>query len=145
MSTRDRLDTVFVVTAFLFQIVLIVHFAVRKWNFGITQRYRWIVYALSIPAAVVSLVLLLRGKVGWLWAGGFVYVLWAAFGFVVEYVKRVKWRNPPHWPTLGPYLFLYLATNMLYWWPVGLVSRPLWTVYAMLFIVSTVLNFSSHR
>jgi hypothetical protein len=62
MSALDDLDTLFVVTAFLFQIILIVHFALRKGRFGLAMRYGPIVYALGIPAAVVSVLLLLGGK-----------------------------------------------------------------------------------
>ena len=42
------------------------------------------------------------------------------------------------------YVLLYLATIMFYWWPVGMLSRPLWYVYAGLFTLSTWLNISSH-
>ncbi len=45
----------------------------------------------------------------------------------------------------GPYVFLYLATVMFYWWPLALVSKPLWYVYAFLFMISTILNVTSHR
>jgi hypothetical protein len=85
------------------------------------------------------------GKVWWFWLGGFVYLVWAGFGFTVEYVRRIEWRDPIRWPIFGPYLTLYLATIMLYWWPLARISRPLWIVYAGLFIVSTVLNVTSHQ
>ena len=52
------LEILFVVTAFLFQIILITHFALRKWRFEMAIRYGWVVYLLSIPAATVSIVLL---------------------------------------------------------------------------------------
>jgi hypothetical protein len=71
--------------------------------------------------------------------------VWAAFGFWIEYVQKIKWRNPPRWPVLGPYVLLYLATNMFYWWPMGLISRPLWYAYAVLFAISTALNLLSHK
>ena len=45
----------------------------------------------------------------------------------------------------GPHVLLYLATAMFYWWPLALVSRPLWYVQAFLFGVSTMLNITSHR
>jgi hypothetical protein len=67
------------------------------------------------------------------------------FGFWIEYVQRIKWRNPPRWPILGPYVTLYLVTNMFYWWPLGTFSRPLWYACAVLFAVSTALNVLSHR
>ena len=47
----DNLDKLFVVWAFLLQIALIVHFAVRKHLFeSYTVKFGWIVYALSTPA-----------------------------------------------------------------------------------------------
>ena len=51
MPDLDSLDSLFVVTAFLFQILLIVHFSLRKWRFETALRYGPLVYALSIPAA----------------------------------------------------------------------------------------------
>jgi hypothetical protein len=64
---------------------------------------------------------------------------------MVEYVGEIEWRNPIRWPVFGPYVFLYLATVMFYWWPLALVSKPLWYVYAVLFSASTILNVTSHR
>ena len=146
VNRLNSLETLFVVWAFAFQIVLIAHFALRKWAFeSYTFRFGWIVYALSVPAAIISLLLLIQGQPWALVPGGFIYLVWAAFGFWVEYVQKIKWRNPPRWPILGPYVLLYLATNMFYWWPVGLISRPLWYAYAVLFAVSTALNILSHK
>lgn len=49
------------------------------------------------------------------------------------------------WPIFGPYVLLYLASVMFYWWPLALVSRPLWYVGAATFLVSTSLNVTSHK
>jgi len=122
-----------------------IHFGLRKWRFDLAMRYGWIVYALSIPAAAVSVLLLLGGMAWSLWLGGFLYLIWATYGYSAEYVKRIEWRNPIRWPIFGPYVFLYLATVMFYWFPLALVSRPLWYAYAVLFIVSTILNVMSHK
>ncbi len=85
----------FVVAAFLFQIILIGQFALRKWFFTTAMRYGRIVYALSIPAAIFSLYLCPQGKPWYLWAGGFIYLTWAIFGYVIEYRRKFQWRNPP--------------------------------------------------
>jgi hypothetical protein len=145
MSDSDRLETLFVVWAFLFQTVLIVHFALRKWRFDVVVRYGWIVYALGIPAGVVSVLLLRGGKPWSLWLGGFIHLVWSIYGYTVEFVKGIRWRYPIRWPVAGPYLFLYLATLMFYWWPLWHIGRPLWYVYAVLYVVSTVLNVTSHK
>lgn len=145
MFGLDNLETLFMVSAFLFQIVLTIHFALRKWRFDLAMRYGPIVYTLSVPAVAVSILLLLGGETWSLWLSGFIYLVWAIYGYTVEYVKKIEWRNPICWPIFGPYVFLYLATVMFYWWPLGLVSKPLWYVYAVLFIVSTTLNVTSHK
>jgi len=145
MFSLDNLETLFVATAFLFQLVLIVHFALRKWRFATAIRYGPIVYTLSLAAFAVSLRLLLSGKPWSLWLGGFLYLVWAVFGYIVEYVKKIEWRTPIRWPIFGPYVFMYLATVMFYWFPLALVYKPLWYVYAALFVVSTFLNMTSHH
>ncbi len=135
----------FVFTAFLFQMVLIVHFALRKWRFETAIRYGPIVYALSVPAALVSVALLLGKQPWWMIVGGFLYLTWAVFGYVVEYRKHMEWRDPIRWPIFGPYIFLYLATVMLYWWPLARIWKPLWVAYTGLFVISTLLNATSHK
>ena len=146
MVGLDNLEVLFVVWAFLFQIILIIHFSLRKWSFHVyTLKYGWIVYTLSVPAIAISTLLLLGGKTWSLWLGGFIFLIWATYGYTVEYTKGIQWRNPIRWPIFGPYVFLYLATIMFYWWPLGLISRPLWYVYTVLFIVSTALNVTSHQ
>jgi hypothetical protein len=145
MFGLNNLQTLFVVSALLFQIVLIIHFVLRKWLFDKAMHYGWIVYALSVPAAVVSLTILLGGLAWSLWLGGFLYLIWAIYGFTVEYVKKIEWRNSLRWSILGPYVFLYLAAVMFYWFPLALLYKPLWYVYAVLFIISTILNVTSHN
>jgi hypothetical protein len=141
----DQLDRLFVIWAFLFQIILIAHFAVRKSFYeSYTVKFGWVVYALCIPAAVISLVLLRAGKSWSFWLGGFLFVAFAAFGYWVDFVARIQFRNPLQLSVLIPYAFLYLATVMFYWWPIGQLSRPLWFVYTILFVIGTILNVTSH-
>ena len=141
----DRLDKLFVVWAFLLQIVLIVHFAIRKPLFdSYTVMYGWIVYAFCIPAVVIS-VILLRGGKGWsFYLGGFLFLFYAMFGFGVDYVAQIPFRNPLQLSIAIPYVFLYLATVMFYWWPLWRLSRLLWILYAILYIIATILNITSH-
>ena len=145
MSILDNLDKLFIVWAFFFQVVLIVHFALRKHFFeSYTIKYGWIVYALCIPAVVISIILLLGGKSWSFWLGGFLYLVYAAFGYWVDYLMKIQWRNPLRLSIMFPYVFLYLSTVMFYWWPLGQLSRPLWFAYAILFVLATILNITSH-
>ena len=146
MTPLDLLDKVYIVWAFTFQILLIIHFALRKWNFEkYTFKYGWIIYALGLFAAALSVVQLLNNKAWYFWLAGLLYLVWAVFGIMVEYVKKIRWRNPIRPRILAPYVTLYLGTIMFYWWPLGLLSRPAWYVYAVLFVLITVLNLISHH
>lgn len=145
MTGNGSLETLYVVTAFLFQLILIIHFALRKWRFDVALRSGWIVYLLSVPAALVSVILLLGGMTWSFWLGGFLYFAWAAYGYSVEYVKKIEWRSPVRWSVFGPYLVLYLATVMFYWWPLALIDKSWWYVYTLMFIISTFLNITSHK
>ena len=145
MMKLDNLDKLFIAWAFLLQIVFIVHFAIRKPFFeSYTAKYGWIVYALCIPAVAISIILLRGGKSWSFWLGGFLFLLFAAFGYWVDYVAQIQFRSPFRPSIAFPYVSLYLATIMFYWWPLGLLSRPLWFVYAVLFVSAAILNVTSH-
>ena len=141
----DSLDKLFVVWAFLLQITLIIHFAIRRpFLESYTEKFGWIVYALCIPAVIISIILM-RGVKSWsFWLGGFLFLIYAAFGFWVDYVAQIQFRNPLRISIVIPYVFLYLATVMFYWWPLGRLSRQYWFAYAILFVISTILNITSH-
>ena len=145
MFGLDNLDTLFVIWAFFFQIILIIHFALRKRFFeSYTMKVGWLVYAFSIPAAVISIILLLGGKSWSFWLGGFLFLVYAAYGYRIDYVRKIQWRKPLKWSIMFPYVFLYLATVMFYWWPLGILNRTLWFVFGGLFVIGTVLNITSH-
>ncbi len=145
MCDMDGLERLYAITALSFLTLLCVHFLVRGLRMDLVERYGWIVYALSVPAAAVSVTLLRGGKPWWLWLGGFLYLVWAAFGFAVEYVLRITdWRSSVRSPVFIPYVALYLATCMFYWWPFAQVCKPLWYVAAALFVLGTILNVRSH-
>jgi hypothetical protein len=145
MINTKTLEVLFISWSFLFQLILIIHFAMRKWRFELAIRYGWIVYALSVPAALISMILLLNNQSWYLWLGGFIYLIWAGYGYWVEYVRQIEWRSPIGWSIFGPYITLYLATVMFYWWPLARIYKSLWYIYAVLFVASTILNVTSHQ
>jgi len=145
MLPDDTLELSFVVWVFAFQLVLILHFALRKRYFDTyTMKSGWVVYALAIPAILVSLTLLLGNRSWAFWLGGFIHAIWAIYGYRIDYQKGIQWRKPINWSVFWPYVTLYLATMMFYWWPLGLISRELWFAFAALFLIGTVLNITSH-
>ena len=144
-ASLDKLDKLFVIWAFLFQILLIIHFSLRKPFFeSYTLKFGWIVYALCIPAVVISIILIRGGKSSSFWLAGFIFLLYAVFGYWVEYIQQIPWRDPFQASIAVPYIFLYLATVMFYWWPLWPLSRLLWGIYTILYIIATILNITSH-
>jgi hypothetical protein len=145
MKGLDKLDMLFVVWVFFYQTILIIHFAIRKRFFeSYTMRFGWVVYALGFPAALISAALLLGGKPWTLWLGGFLCLLYSAYGYYVDYVKQIAWRKPLVKRIVFPYVTLYLSTIMFYWWPLWPISQTLWIVFAGLYVISTILNIRSH-
>ena len=140
----DRYDKLFIFVAFFIQFILLIYFAIRKWDFDLAMQWGWLVYALALPAVIASLLLLFAGKTWYLWLAGFLYAIFAVFGYVVDIARPVAWRSPVYLPVLIPYVVLYLSSLMFYWWPLGAIRRPLWYIYAVLFIFSTIFNVTSH-
>ena len=144
MSTPDSSDRLFVFISFFIQIALIIFFAARKWQFDIAIQFGWIVYAFAVVTTAISLVLLFRGKSWYFWLPGFLYAAWAIFGYIVDIARPVEWRSPIYLPVFIPYLVLYFSSLMFYWWPLARIQRQYWFIYAVLYVISTVLNVSSH-
>jgi hypothetical protein len=145
MFGLDSFEVLFVTWAFFLQIVLIVHFSIRKPLYeSYTLKYGWLVYGLCIPALVISILLFIEGKGWYFWLGGILFVAFSGFGYWIDYIKGINWRNPLRKDVMFPYVTLYLATIMFYWWPLALLHRPLWFVFGGLFIIGTVLNITSH-
>lgn len=145
MFGLDSYDTLFIIWAFFLELILIIHFAIRKPFFETyTVKYGWLVYALCVPGLVISLILLLVGKSWSFWLGGFLFLLFAAYGYWIDYIKAISWRKPLRKDIMFPYITLYLGFIMFYWWPLAALYRPLWYVFGALFVISTVLNITSH-
>jgi hypothetical protein len=146
MSSLSPVLIVYVTNAFIFQILLCAHFAIRKRRQSFAIRWGWVVYALGIPAALMSVAILVAGYPWYYWLAGFLYLAWGAYGYSLEYLwGNQSWRSPFQWKVGGPYLSLYLAAVMLYWWPLSLIYKPFWYIYLSLFLLGTLLNVTSHN
>ena len=145
MSTKVELTTLFAISAFTVQGVLVGYFALRTWRFSTALRYGWIVTALGIPTMVVSGIFLTGGLPPSFWLGGFLYILCAFFGWWVEYVQCINWRQPMCLPICVGYLAFYLAMLIFYWFPLALDWMPLGYIFGVIFVASTWLNATSRQ
>lgn len=141
----DNVSILFVCSAFFFHIILIVHFSLRKWRFKTAIRFGFVIYLLGILFALSSLLILLGGKEWYFWLAGFLYLIWAIFGYIVEYHLKIEWRNPILWKIFIPYILLYLATTMFYWFPLAQINKIYWYIAGIMFVINTYLNTTSHH
>lgn len=74
----------------------------------------------------------------------FIYTVFAIFGYIVDLARLIPWRSPIYLPVFIPYVLLFMGSQMFYWFPLALIQRPLWFVYAVLFSASSVLNITPH-
>lgn len=135
----------FVIWAFTLQLLLVLHFAVRKPFYdSYTLKFGWLVYALALPGFVISIILYRKGMSWSFWLGGLLYLIFSLYGFWVDYLVKIPFRSPFQ-PGVGvPFVILYLGSMMFYWWPVGFISRSLWFIYGLFFVIGTILNITSH-
>lgn len=143
-ATARRGDGLFVATAFGLEAVLTVFFAIRLVALDTALQLGWLVYAMAIPAVIVAAVLALWDRPWWFWAGGPLFAAWGLYGYWVDIARPTAWRSPVDPSILVPYVALFLATQMFYWWPLGRIRRSLWFAFAALFVVSSALNLASH-
>jgi hypothetical protein len=136
--------TIFATFALASQAILLAFFASRRWFPAVAGRFGLVAYAFGILGVVAGAWLVKSGAPWQVYAGPFIYAVWAAFGAWADLFRRVEWRRPIRWSVFGPYLTLYLAAQMFLWWPLWTYWRPGWFVYLVLFIANTGLNLQGH-
>lgn len=141
----ERNEKLFIFIAFTVQIVMVIYFGLRKWDYDLASEWGWVVYLLAFPTFLFSMEFVRCGESWTYWTGGILYGFWGVLGYSVDIVGGVEWRFPIYWPVFVPYLILYLAAIIFYWWPMENINRRLWYVYGCLILVSTYLNLTSQR
>ena len=97
-------------------------------SMAINHLLGYVMIALAVPATV-ALVAFLRARAGWRqWAGPAVYLAFVVLMVVVEYVRPVEFRSPPHYGILVPYLLLFFGAILLMGLPMFRMDRRLWLV-----------------
>ena len=133
MPVCDRWERRFIAASLGQQVVLVIYFALTKWHVAGATPVGWLVYGMGIPAVALSVMLLKARKPWYLWTAGFLFAVWAAFGVVVDIIHPVAWRSPMLPSIFMPYVLLYFASQMFYWWPLLKVDRVSWCIFAALY------------
>lgn len=145
VMTNSTLRAVFVVSAFLVQVLLVLNFAARNWRPALERKYGWVIYALGIVAVLLAIVFALGHQPAYAIVAWLLYAVWAGFGFYVDTYRQIAWRSPPRWPVLIPYVVLFIASQFAFWIPLWYVGIGYWAAYTVLYFLNTALNISSHR
>jgi len=77
MITNSTLRILFVLFAFLVQVLLVANFAASNLRLALEQRYGWIIYGLGIPAVMLGILLLVARESWAIVAAPFIYAVWA--------------------------------------------------------------------
>lgn len=144
MVEQNPLLSLFVTFAFISQALLIFNFAAIVWRPALQKKWGWIVYASGVIALPLG-VLLTASDLPWYF--GFacgLFTSWAFFGYSVDILWPVGWRKPIHWSILLPYVILYISTQFAFWTPLWFIWQGYWILYALLYVISTGLNISTH-
>ena len=92
----------FVTFAFISQALLIFNFAALKWMPHIQQKWGWRAYSAGLFALLLGILFWVGGPT---WYFGLVYALftiWAAFGYIIEILLPIDWREPIRWQIFIP-------------------------------------------
>jgi len=143
--TNDTLQALFVVFAFLMQVLLIINFVARNWKPSFERKYGWLIYAMGIPGITLGILFLVGDQPWYIVAAPFVYSIWGAFGYFVDIYRPVQWRSPSRWSVFIPYVALFMASQFFFWIPLWYVGLGYWITYTAMYVINTGLNIYSHR
>lgn len=115
-------ENVFVAFALTVNGLLVLNFAARRWRPQLERRWGWLVYAMGLPAVLLALTAWAGARPWYYGLACLLYAAWSAFGYSVDIVWPVSWRNPPRWPVFLPYASLYVASLIALWVPLWFIG-----------------------
>ena len=144
--TNDTLQALFVVFAFLVQVLLIINFVARNWKPSLERKHGWLLYTMVGTLGVILGILFLAGDQPWyIVAAPLVNSIWAAFGYYVDTYRQISWRSPPRWSVFIPYVGLFMVSQFFFWIPLWYIGLEYWIAYGAMYFINTALNIYSHR
>lgn len=89
------------------------------------ERGLGIIYiALSIPTLILIILNIVFLREWWFWVFPSIFFIFVIFEIIVDYVKKIEFRNPRKKKILVPYLLLYYISIILMWgltWTLGIL------------------------
>lgn len=91
---------------------------------GLERRLGIIYIALSIPTLILIILNIVFLREWWFWVFPSIFFIFVIFEIMVDYVKKIEFRNPRKKKILVPYLLLYYISIILMWgltWTLGIL------------------------
>lgn len=79
---------------------------------------------LGIPTLIIVIFNIYFLREWWFWVFPLLYVIFIVYELIVDYVKKIEFRNPRNKKILIPYLLLYYISIILMWgltWTLGIL------------------------
>ncbi len=76
----------------------------------------------GIPTLIILIINIFYQRDWWFWLFPLLYLIFISYEIIVDYIKKVEFRNPINKKILIPYLILYYVSIILMWgltWTLG--------------------------
>lgn len=80
--------------------------------------------ALGIPTLIIAIINILFQREWWFWIFPLLFLIFIVFELIIDYIKKIEFRNPRNKRILVPYLILYYISIILMWgltWTLGIL------------------------
>lgn len=80
--------------------------------------------SLGIPTAIIAIVNIIFRREWWYWVFPLILVGFIVFALIVDYIKKIEFRNPRKKSILIPFLILFYVSIILMWgltWALGVI------------------------
>jgi len=89
------------------------------------ERVLGILYiSLGIPTLIITIFNLYFQREWWYWVYPIIFLIFIVFELIIDYIKKIEFRNPRNNRILVPYLILYYISILLMWgltWTLGIL------------------------
>jgi len=99
-------------------------FVLRVKKSGLERVLGILYIALGIPTLLITILNLHFQREWWFWVYPSIFLIFIVFELVVDYIKKIEFRNPRNIRILVPYLILYYISIILMWgltWTLGIL------------------------
>ncbi len=118
------LDLILFITINSANIIISAIFILRVKKPGIEHGLGVFYLVLGIPTLIITVLNIFFQREWWFWIFPTIFLIFIVFELIVDYVKKIEFRNPRNNRILVPYLILYYVSIILMWgltWTLGVL------------------------